>query len=89
MILASPISQKERFFAPLRMTADRVVILNEVKDLEPKGVATPARVTFVVAMIYAKSQRGRSYTAGIRRFGSKEIIPRAFYRWFHAINPTG
>jgi hypothetical protein len=32
----SPISQKERFFAPLRMTLDRVVILNEVKDLEPK-----------------------------------------------------
>jgi hypothetical protein len=32
----SSIAQKERFFAPLRMTLDGAVILNEVKDLHPK-----------------------------------------------------
>jgi hypothetical protein len=34
------LSQKERFFALLRMTLDGVVILNEVKDLELKWVTT-------------------------------------------------
>jgi hypothetical protein len=32
----SSVSQKERFFVPLTMTLDGVVVLNEVKDLEPK-----------------------------------------------------
>jgi hypothetical protein len=37
---SSQIAKRERFFALLRMTLDRVVILNGVKDLELRGVTT-------------------------------------------------
>jgi len=42
-------------------------------------------LTFGVTMIYARSLCCSVY---IGLFRSKEIIPSAFYRWFHAINPT-